>query len=164
MNTSFEKSKTSKSEWLTPPFIIKQLGPFDIDPCSPVNRPWDTAKTHYTILDDGLSKVWFGRVWCNPPYGSESDKWLYKLKRHGNGIALLFARTETNNFFKHIWYDADAVLFIKGRLKFYHVTGEQADTAGAPSCLVAYGWKNALLLEKCGIAGRFVRLSKHNGG
>jgi hypothetical protein len=50
MNTSFEgKTETGKDEWLTPPEIIKSLGEFDLDPCSPINRPWDTAKNHYTI-------------------------------------------------------------------------------------------------------------------
>jgi hypothetical protein len=26
-------------EWLTPPEIMARLGEFDLDPCSPVNRP-----------------------------------------------------------------------------------------------------------------------------
>lgn len=53
-----------KDEWLTPPEIIKALGPFDLDPCAPVNRPWETAAKHYTVLDNGLTKPWHGRVWC----------------------------------------------------------------------------------------------------
>lgn len=68
MNTTFEMDRENgKDEWLTPPEIITALGPFDLDPCSPVNRPWATANNHYTILDDGYNKKWFGRVWCNPP-------------------------------------------------------------------------------------------------
>jgi hypothetical protein len=35
-------------DWLTPPDIIAALGPFDLDPCSPETRPWDTAAKHYT--------------------------------------------------------------------------------------------------------------------
>jgi len=27
------------------------MGKFDLDPCSPIKRPWDTAKKHYTELD-----------------------------------------------------------------------------------------------------------------
>jgi hypothetical protein len=34
-------------EWLTPPEIITSLGMFDLDPCTPSVRPWDTAKKHY---------------------------------------------------------------------------------------------------------------------
>jgi len=41
------------------------------------------------------------------------EQWLEKLKYHGNGIALIFARTETKCFFEHIWNDADAILFFK---------------------------------------------------
>jgi hypothetical protein len=59
-------------------------------------------------------------------------------------------------FFESVWDKATAVLFIKGRLKFYHVTGEQGDSAGAPSVLIAYGKENAELLKNSGIAGKFL--------
>ena len=65
---------SQKDEWLTPPELIHSLGVFDLDPCAPFNRPWNTAKRHYTILDDGLKKKVIGRVWCNPPY-SNVDVW-----------------------------------------------------------------------------------------
>ena len=87
-------------EWLTPPEILKAIGEFDLDPCSPINRPWNTAKKHYTVEDNGLIQEWIGRVFLNPPYGPETGKWLQKLAEHGNGIALIFARTETDMFFK----------------------------------------------------------------
>lgn len=148
-----------KDEWLTPPTIIKALGEFDLDPCSPVVRPWDTAKRHYHQYDDGLMLPWSGRVWMNPPYGKHTGKWLNKLALHGDGIALIFARTETEMFFKEVWGRADALLFIKGRLRFHHVTGEVGATnSGAPSVLVAYGWWNVMALERCDIAGKFIKL------
>ncbi|MDD3089749.1 MAG: DNA N-6-adenine-methyltransferase [Candidatus Omnitrophica bacterium] len=131
------------SEWLTPPEILEALGPFDLDPCAPVNRPWDMAGKHYTVDDNGLIQQWTGRVWCNPPYGVQTSAWLQLLAHHGDGIALIFARTETETFFRHVWDKADAVLFIQGRLYFYHVNGQRATmNAGAPSCLVAYGQSN----------------------
>lgn len=148
-----------KDEWLTPPEIIKALGYFDLDPCSPIERPWDTAGSHLCILDDGLERDWFGRVWCNPPYGRETFKWLDKLHKHGNGIALIFARTETKGFFNSVWYKADAVFFFKGRLTFYHVTGEKAKAnGGAPSCLVIYGESNIEALKKSGLEGKLILL------
>lgn len=76
---SHQSARMLKDEWLTPPDIIKGLGSFDLDPCSPVNRPWDTADRHYTIEDDGLMQPWSGRVWLNPPYGREATAWLDKL-------------------------------------------------------------------------------------
>lgn len=145
-----------KDEWLTPPSIVTVLGPFDLDPCAPVSRPWDTARHHYTILDNGLNKPWFGRVWMNPPYGRETGKWLERLQDHGNGIALIFARTETRMFFRHIWNDADGILFLRGRLAFFHVDGSEAGHAGAPSCLVAYGRNNVDALQKSHLDGVLV--------
>lgn len=148
-----------KDEWLTPPEIINNLGTFDLDPCSPVNRPWDTAAKHFTILEDGLSNDWEGRVWLNPPYGREAAKWLDKLSQHGNGIALIFARTETEMFFNHVWNKADALLFFKGRLHFHHVDGERAKAnAGAPSVLIAYGKNNVETLEKVQHWGKLIKI------
>ena len=162
MNVQFETkhkgTKAGKDEWLTPPEIIKALGDFDLDPCSPINRPWPTAKVHYTELDNGLLLPWNGRVWCNPPYGDQAAYWLEKCAIHNNAIALTFARTETKMFFNYVWDKADALLFIKGRLQFYHVTGIKGDSAGAPSVLIAYGQKNADILQQCNIKGKFVRL------
>lgn len=156
---SHHSANTGKDEWLTPPGILQALGDFDLDPCSPVNRPWPTAREHYTILDNGLKKPWFGRVWCNPPYGSATGIWLGRLADHGNGIALIFARTETEMFFSQVWTRAQAILFIQGRLYFYHVTGEQAAAnSGGPSVLVAYGSANVETLESCTIPGKLVRL------
>lgn len=147
-------------EWLTPPDILNKLGQFDLDPCSPITRPWPTAKTHFTIEDDGLKQEWFGRVWCNPPYGQETGKWLDKLAKHSNGIALIFARTETKMFFEHVWNKADALLFIERRLFFHRLSGEKAKAnSGAPSVLVAYGKNNYIALRECKIPGRFVPLN-----
>ena len=148
-----------KDEWITPPHIMNSLGTFDLDPCSPIERPWDTAKNHYTIEDDGFNKDWFGRVWCNPPYGVETEKWLKKLAKHGWGIALIFARTETKMFFSQVWPKARGLLFIEGRLYFQHVDGSKASgNAGAPSVLIAYGTDQAEILKYCGINGKFISL------
>jgi hypothetical protein len=153
-----KKSKTQ--EWLTPPHIIEALGRFDLDPCAPVNRPWDTARRHYVCA--GLNSPWEGRVWLNPPY-QHVDRWLHKMVEHGNGIALLFARTETRHFFKYVWREADGILFLKGRLTFYHKDGTAAKSnCGAPSVLVAYGRKNARVLKKCRLDGAYVPKSRLN--
>jgi hypothetical protein len=158
MNTSFERSENTTVEWLTPPELVIKLGNFDLDPCSPINAPFLHAKNNFTTIDDGLTKEWFGRVYLNPPYGRGMELWMEKLKNHGNGIALIFARTETKCFFEHIWNDAHGVLFVKGRIRFYHVSGIQGGTPGAPSVFIAYGEQNALALKNSGIEGRFLAL------
>jgi hypothetical protein len=143
-------------EWLTPPEILAALGSFDIDPCSPVERPWPTARVHYTKIDDGLSKDWIGRIWLNPPFGREAVKWLRRLKAHGNGIALIPARTETEMFYECVWTHADAVCFLRGRPHFHFVDGSRAKSnSGAPICLVAYGETNANRLRYANL-GRVV--------
>lgn len=156
---SHQSAHMVKSEWLTPPEIIEALGPFDLDPCAPIVRPWDMAERHYSIEENGLIQPWEGRVWCNPPYGVTTGAWLRLLSNHGDGIALIFARTETEMFFTHVWYRANAILFIKGRLHFYHVDGRRAPAnSGAPSCLVAYGPENVEALRSSGIPGKLVLL------
>ena len=159
---SHQSHRSKTVVWLTPPDIIKALGPFDLDPCSPVDRPWDMAKSHYTELDNGLLLPWHGRVWLNPPYGTkETPPWLNKLCLHGNGIALIFGRTETDMFFRYVWSEADAILFIKGRLHFYNEQGERAKSnSGAPSVLIAYGENNVHSLKESGIKGKFIELEK----
>jgi hypothetical protein len=154
---SHQSARMMKDEWLTPPDFLNKLGEFDLDPCSPINRKWNTAKHHYTIYDDGLKAKWVGRVWCNPPYGLQAAKWLRKLADHGNGIALIFARTETKMFFDYVWNKADALLFLEGRLYFYNSDGEKAKAnAGAPSVLVAYGENNVEALKKSGLKGKLI--------
>jgi hypothetical protein len=148
-----------KDEWLTPPEIVTELGPFDLDPCAPIVRPWDTAARHYTVQDDGLSLPWEGRVWCNPPYGLQAAAWLRRCVLHRDAVALIFARTETVMFFQHVWDEADAVLFLRGRLFFHHVSGEKAKNgSGGPSVLVAYGDRNADALYQKSSWGRFIKL------
>ena len=140
---NFNTNIDNHDEWLTPPSLCTALGEFDLDPCQPINPPFVHAKNGYNILDNGLIQTWEGRVWCNPPYGRETFKWLARLADHGNGISLIFSRTETIGFHAQIWDRADAVFFFKGRLKFYFVDGTEAKAAAnAPSCLVAYGQNN----------------------
>ncbi|WP_304064042.1 DNA N-6-adenine-methyltransferase [Pedobacter glucosidilyticus] len=158
MDVTFEKSEQTTVEWLTPPSLVKMLGEFDLDPCSPENPPFTHAKVNYTIKSNGLEKIWFGRVYMNPPYGKGMEKWLEKLKIHGNGIALIFARTETKTFFKHIWDDADALLFVKGRIKFFNLEGKQVGTPGSPSVFIAYGSNNVEALKNSKIEGKLIVL------
>lgn len=154
---SHQSATFCKDEWLTPPEIIKALGPFDLDPCAPIHRPWPTAAVHFTIEDDGLLLPWRGFVWLNPPYGPHTGSWLDRLAEHGSGIALIFARTETETWFTHVWPRAKLILFLRGRLNFYHVSGKRARAnAGAPSALVAYGATASNRLINSKLLGHFV--------
>jgi DNA N-6-adenine-methyltransferase (Dam) len=153
---------TGKEDWLTPPEILKALGEFDLDPCAPMNRPWDMARKHYTFLDNGLTKPWIGRIWLNPPYGNETPRWMERLAKHGNGVALIFARTETATFFPWVWDYSHALLFLKGRVAFFTKEGRRGGPAGAPSVLIAYGERNAETLKRCRLEGAFVNLKRES--
>lgn len=154
-----QSQKSESKVWLTPPDLLARLGRFDLDPCAvSYPRPWPTADNHIALPDDGLAANWFGRVWLNPPYGAESAPRLRKMGDHGNGLALIFARTETD-LFQSVWQRATAILFLRGRITFYYPNGTRADhNGGAPSVLVAYGEAEADRLPAYGIAGQFFRL------
>jgi len=137
------ESHINKSiEWYTPKWIFDKLDmKFDLDPCSPLGGvPWIPAKEHYSIEDDGLTKCWQNkRVWLNPPYGKYTGTWLDKMHKHRNGVALVFARTDT------AWYhdsvkNADAILFLRGRIKFVDGLGVTGGSGpGCGSMLIAWG-------------------------
>jgi hypothetical protein len=145
--------------WLTPPSIIEALGTFDLDPCAaPSPRPWPTAVRHIELPEDGLAAEWSGRVWCNPPFGTQTAAWLRRMAEHGNGIALVFARTDTKMFMRWVWPYANAVMFLAGRPKFYRPDGTQAKgNSGGPIALIAYGQANADALRSSGLAGEVVQ-------
>lgn len=111
---------------------------FDLDPASPGKDkvPWILADEHFT--ENGLLRPWHGRVWLNPPYGKETPDWLNKLALHGDGIALVFARTDTI-WFHTIACKADAICFLVGRIRFINEDGKRGDASGCGSMLLAWG-------------------------
>jgi hypothetical protein len=82
------------------------------------------------------------------------------MREHGNGIALVFARTETKAVNPAL-YDADVSLFLKGRLVFVKPDGTTAGNAGAPSVLFGYGAEAERRLQSCALKG--VRMFAHRG-
>lgn len=158
MDISYQgNTNTGKDEWLTPPEIIKACGKFDLDPCAPIVRPWDTAKKHYTIEDNGLIQTWKGRVWCNPPYNN-CQQWFNLCADHGNATGICFVRTETQWFFDTIWRRAYAIKFLEGRVNHYHVDGTRGGSPGLGSVLIAWDLKNAQKLRLSKLPGKYIVL------
>lgn len=177
--TSIGKSQVH----LTPRRILAPLGRFDLDPCGNDPRPWDCAARTYTEADNGLVLPWCGRVWLNPPFHRyQIFAWLERMARHGNGIALVHARTDTD-WFNLIWDNAAALFFIAGRVIFCRPDGSpqiitkptskqfgKSANSGAPVVLAAFGRDDAELLASLplpdgdadlsrGLYGRFLPLS-----
>jgi uncharacterized cupin superfamily protein len=125
-------------DWVTPRWIIDGLGPFDLDPCCCKKMPWRTARRMWTTR--GLDRWWQGTVWCNPPYGNETWKWVERLARHGDGMALVAARTCTVGFHRWVFAEALAILFLRGRVFFHLPDGSRYDSSsGHASVIAAYG-------------------------
>ena len=166
MNKGFthESTYNESKEWYTPKYIFDALGiTFDLDPCSPGATivPWVPARRHITPAENGIHAHWEGTIWMNPPYGSDTPKWMEHLAAVGNGIALVFSRTDVKWFHAYI-PKADAICFIKGRVQFVRAdeaqkyslgTVKPCGGCGAGSMLVAYGpeMAKALYQSKLGL-------------
>lgn len=162
MDTRQQKNTTvSPDEWYTPQWLIDELGPFDLDPCAPVVKPYEIAPVSYNRLTDGLAEEnqWHGTVFMNPPYSRVLlRKFCERMAAHGDGIALLVNRQDNLLWQEVIFPTAKSMLFMRHRVKFLRPDG----TTGSPffgSCLVAWGLECDTRLRKCNIEGKYVVLN-----
>lgn len=142
---------TPKDTTLTPLAMVRALGRFALDPCA--FQGHKTADNLIVLPKNGLEIEWKGRVWLNPPY-SRPHRWLAKMVKHRNGIALVLASVEAQWFHQFIWNEADGVFFQRGRPKFLRADKTEVQLM-RPTCLVAYGKKNSEKLRE---------YAKKNGG
>jgi hypothetical protein len=101
----------------------------------------------YTKADNGLLKPWCGLVWMNPPFGGRNGQvpWLRKFMQHGNGIALVAARTSAA-WFHDEGTKAETMLFPRGKTKFIRPDGTRGESPGTGIVLLGMGDKaNAAL-------------------
>lgn len=129
---------SASCEWSTPPEFFKALDAefhFNVDVCATGENAKCTA--YYTPEMDGLSKPWYGRCWCNPPYGKGVGRWVEKAaqsaREGGLVVMLLPARTDTKWFHDYILGQAE-IRFVRGRLKF----GGSKNSAPFPSMVVVF--------------------------
>jgi phage N-6-adenine-methyltransferase len=76
MNVHFS-SKTV--EWETPQPLFDELNKefqFDLDVCATKENA--KCKIFFTKEDNGLTQMWGGTCWMNPPYGREIGEWVRK--------------------------------------------------------------------------------------
>ena len=140
MNTDLMfSSKTDK--WATPQGFFDRLNDefhFTLDPCADEFN--HKCQKYFTEQQNGLIQDWSGEiVFCNPPYGRETQHWVQKCFSEvysGNcpcAVMLIPARTDTRWFHQYIYKKAE-VRFIKGRLKF----GDSKNAAPFPSMVVVF--------------------------
>lgn len=151
-------------EWYTPAWLFEALGvEFDLDPCSPGVPPSSVpARSLYTKADNGLAREWHGSVWLNPPFSSKRQ-WYERLIKHGDGIALMPARTETFDLQTYM-AAADVIVFMKGHIYFErgsrpggNGTGGVTTTPPFGIVLCAYGDRMADALLQSRVQGMRAR-------
>ena len=142
--TEQDVPKTS-DDYYTPKWVFDQLGlEFDTDPAQPIGGcQWIPVKRYFTILDDGLSQEWTGRVWCNPPY-SKPGAWVHKFIQHGNGVMLI--NLAKSKWFDELWAKADAMTLLPYNMKFVTPSGAELGIF-MPTALFAMGSECAEALE-----------------
>jgi site-specific DNA-methyltransferase (adenine-specific) len=132
-------------EWGTPHEIFdplqKEFGPFDLDPAA---SAWNAkAPKFFTKDQDGLSKIWRGRVWLNPPYGKGLEDWIRKAHfetSEGKAsviVVIVPARTDTRWW--HRWVIGKAeIRFLYGRFRFLLEDGTKARRCPFPVVVLIY--------------------------
>ena len=143
----------TSDDYYTPPYIFEWLGvEFDMDVCAPAGGvPWIPARRCLSILDDGLTTDWVGKVWCNPPY-SNVTPWADKMIAHGDVIALV--QVAKSAWFNRAWEKCDGALILPSNIKFIRGNGK-AEPIFMPVVLLAFGESNRKALEQSNLG--FVR-------
>jgi len=164
---NFYDSHGAGPEWATPRWIWKPLadalGGFDLDPASGAESE-PIASERYTVDDDGLSKVWHGDVWLNPPYSRDLNPvWAKKAARQyfdnrrvDTLTVLVPAATDTGWFQDH-YAEADFHTFIRGRVEF---EGAGDNSATFASVICSFGTFPIEYVAALGDAGFIVRRVK----
>jgi hypothetical protein len=134
---------SESNEWYTPSAYVEIvrafLGAIDLDPAS-IAKANETvrAAAYWTREGDGLSHRWYGRVFCNPPYGTEGPPFVVKaLEREADEVVLLLNAYSTETLWFQPLFDWP-ICYVRRRIPFLRPDG----TTGSPpfgSCLVYIG-------------------------
>jgi hypothetical protein len=150
-----ELSLGQTDEWYTPRYVFEAMGArFDLDVAAPrAEIPADDFCTS-AIVANSLAHPWRGFVWMNPPFGKRNGLavWLAKFFDHGNGVALTPDRTSAP-WWQEYAPKADAVLFVREKIKFIKPDGTTGDQPGTGTALLAAGPRGFQALANANAAG-----------
>lgn len=150
------ESATGKSdEWYTPKYIFEALEEtFDLDVAAPELGGNVPSVRRITSAGDGLNASWSGFVWMNPPFGGRNGivPWLRRFTEHGCGVALTPDRTSAP-WWQTMAANADAVMFISGKVKFERPDGSVGASPSNGTTLFAMGLRGVSALERANAAG-----------
>jgi hypothetical protein len=123
--------RSQSCDYRTPVAIYKMLDNefhFDDDPCG--------LNCDLPLLD-GLNRDWGSMTFLNPPYGTQTIKWLkkaYEQYQQGKTIICLVASRTDTKWWHEYCMKATEIRFIRGRLKF----GTMKFNAPFPSAIVIF--------------------------
>lgn len=128
-----------------------RLGGFDLDVAAAEHNA--KCERYFTRDDDGLSRDWNGRVWCNPPY-SDCGTWVRKAWAEFNsGRAQTVVMLLPANRVEQGWWQDGVepfrdkpgsplrVEFLRGRMRFDRpgwVAGPKGDRPPFGCCLLIW--------------------------
>jgi phage N-6-adenine-methyltransferase len=143
---------SATNEWATPWDLYEQLHAefdFQLDVAA---ATWNAKCDRYlTKADNSLNLDWSARcdedrsIWCNPPYGKETGKFVERAYRtaFSSGpsqprrvVCLVFSRTDTKWWVRYAMR-ASEIRFITGRVHFTREDG-QTGPATAASCVIIF--------------------------
>ena len=154
-------------EWFTPAEWIERarqaLGAIDLDPASNAHAQKTVrASKFYTKADDGLSKPWTGRVFCNPPYSPGmvrkfTDRLLSDIDAGVCTAAILLTNNTSDSKWFHDLLRAGAtVCLTRGRVAFEDTVGQYFATRQGQAFFY-FGPNPGLFTEAFADAGTIVK-------
>lgn len=141
---------SGENEWYTPSFLIEaareSMGWIDLDPASnKLANETVKAENYYTILDNGLTKEWYGNVWLNPPYSQpEISDFSNKVAK----LEFIQACVLVNNATETAWFQnmmsvCTCICFLKGRVKYNDKNGTPVNSPLQGQVVLYFG-ENAI--------------------
>lgn len=162
------RAELQRHEWYSPSTIIEagreaMGGQIDLDPASStIANQTVKAATYYTVRDNGLARPWFGKVWCNPPYGRQAPRFVQRFVeeftagRVEMGVLLLGSHHLQTRWFRPMAALSPIRCEPPGRLRFTDETGKLGNPEH-PSVVLGIGVDADLFHAAFAPHGRILR-------
>lgn len=133
---------------LTPSYVLGPVteslgGIIDLDPCTLPDNPVGASR-FYCPPDDGAVLPWdASTIFVNPPYSKARERWARKCAEAaaaGSRVVLLMPAATDTRIFQEAVSGADAIVFVRGRLKFGVLRENRRQAAAShPSAIIGWG-------------------------